>query len=276
MAARTVSVRNATFQQWETLLHNRAKRNRAGRMIVHGVRPITLALAARVPVHAALANADGVRSQWARETLAEARRRGAEQFDVSGDLLRELAEKEDEAPELLLIVGIPADDRERVPTGGDLLAVALDRPSSPGNVGSIVRSVDAFGGHGVFVTGHAVDPYDPRAVRASTGSMFTVPVVRLAGVREVVDWVQSRRREGVPVQIVGTDEDGTADVDRVDLRGPTLIVTGNETTGMSAGWREACDVIARIPIRGHASSLNAANATSVLLYEADRQRRAQD
>lgn len=276
MPVRSVSVRNATFQQWETLLHNRTKRNRAGRMIVHGVRPITLALAAHTPVHAVLVNAAGVRSRWAATTIATVRDLGAERFDVSPDLLSELAEKDEDAPELLLVVRIPVDEPLRIPAPEDLLAVVLDRPSSPGNVGSIVRSVDAFGGHGVFVTGHAADPYDPRAVRASTGSMFAIPVVRLDSPVDVLRWVAERRESGVPVQIVGTDETGTTDVDQVDFGRPSVIVTGNETTGMSAAWRDSCDLIARIPIRGHASSLNAANATTVVLYEAERQRRAAD
>lgn len=272
MSARTVSVRNATFQYWETLLANRTKRNRAGEMVVQGVRPISLALDAQWPVRAVLVNSRGTRSRWAADTLSQALGRGAQRFEVTPDLLLELAEKDEDAPEVLLIVAIPDDDPARITAGNDLLAVALDRPSSPGNVGSIVRSVDAFGGHGVFVTGHAVDPYDPRSVRASTGSVFTVPSVRLAGPQDVLRWVDGQRARGIPVQVVGTDETGTIDVTDVDLRRPTLIVTGNETTGMSAAWRDACDVVARIPIRGHASSLNAANATTVMLYEADRQR----
>ena len=124
----------------------------------------------------------------------------------------------------------------------------------------------------MIITGHGADPYDPRAVRASTGSIFTIPSVRLAGPADAMAWVSATRHSGVPVQVVGTDETGTHPIERVDLTRPTLIVTGTEKTGMSAGWREACDVIAKIPIGGHASSLNAANATSIVLYEAARQR----
>src|SRR5690606_20910969 len=117
------------------------------------------------------------------------------------------------------------------------------------------------------------DPYDPKALRASTGSALVVPTLRLPSAAAVRDWQASARVDGVDVQVVGTDERATVDVWDVDLTRATLIVTGNEHTGMSTAWREACDVLTRIPIGGHASSLNAANATSVLLYEAARQRR---
>ncbi|MGL3151562.1 TrmH family RNA methyltransferase [Microbacterium sp. A82] len=269
---KAVSTRNATFQYWETLLGNRTKRNRAGEMIVQGVRPINFALASDLSLRAVLITHGSTRSSWASETIEAAERAGAVPYLVAPELMAELGEKSDDAPELLLIAGIPADDLSRLPTPADGLYVALDRPASPGNIGSIVRTVDALGGHGVITTGHAADPYDPQALRASTGSAIMTPTVRLSSIRQVLDWVAQLRDQGINVQIVGTDEAGTADVWDVDLTGPTLIVTGNEHSGMSAAWKEACDVLTRIPMTGHASSLNAANATAAILYEATRQR----
>lgn len=144
---------------------------------------------------------------------------------------------------------------------------------TPGNIGTLIRSADAFGAAAVLVTGHAADPYDPKAVRASTGSLFAVPVVRVPGHREVLDWVADVRGGDLPdLQIVGTDEHGDVDVADHDLTGPTLLLVGNETHGLSAGWQEAADRMVRIPIVGAASSLNAASAGSVVLYEAARQR----
>lgn len=270
---KAVSTRNATFQYWETLLGNRTKRNRAGEMIIQGVRPINLVLESDLSLRAVLITHVDGRSRWAAETIAAAERAGAAPYLVAPELMSELGEKGDEPPELLLIVGIPDDDLSRLPTPADALYVALDRPASPGNIGSIVRSVDALGGHGVIVTGHAADPYDPQALRASTGSTIMTPTVRLPSIRPALDWVQQLRSDGVDIQIVGTDEDGTDDVWDVDFTRPTLIVTGNEHSGMSAAWKEACDVLTRIPMSGHASSLNAANATAAILYEATRQRR---
>ncbi|KRA25981.1 rRNA methyltransferase [Microbacterium sp. Root61] len=270
----TVSTRSATFQYWQTLISNRTKRNRAGEMIVQGVRPITLVLNSSLTVRAVLMSKAESRSRWASETITTLERAGAAQYVLTPELMRELGEKDEETPELLLVVAIPADDLSRLPLPTDALFVALDRPTSPGNVGSIVRSVDALGGQGVLVTGHAADPYDPKALRASTGSTIMTPTVRLPGVQAVLDWVAETRASGIDIQIVGTDEHGTHDVWDVDFTRPTLIVTGNEHSGMSAAWREACDVLTRIPMVGHASSLNAANATAVILYEAVRQRAA--
>src|SRR5690606_32438546 len=132
-------------------------------------------------------------------------------------------------------------------TGRGRLALVVDRPASPGNLGTLIRSADAFGFAGVIVTGHATDPFDPRTVRASTGSLFAVPVVRVASHAEVLAWVDDLAPRP---RLIGTDETGDVDADAADLSGPALIVVGNETRGMSRAWRETCDTVVRIPITG--------------------------
>ena len=150
--------------------------------------------------------------------------------------------------------------------------MVADRPASPGNLGTLIRAADAFGASGVIVTGHAADVYDPRSVRASTGSLFSLPVIRVASHRPVLDWAGTLRAGGVGVRLVGTDERGDADVADVDFTPPTLLLVGNETAGLSVAWRDACDHLARIPMLGTASSLNAAMAATIALYESARQR----
>jgi|HubBroStandDraft_3_1064219.scaffolds.fasta_scaffold22713_2 tRNA G18 (ribose-2'-O)-methylase SpoU len=261
-----VSSKNAAFQQWHALLSNRTKRQRAGEFLVQGVRPITLAVEHDWPIRAMIYDQSRPLSRWADEMLAAS---GARRVAMTPELLRELGEKDTDTPELVAVAAIPPDDFARVPVVPDLLAVAFDRPSSPGNIGTLTRSADAFGAHAVVVTGHAADPYDPKSVRASTGSIFAVPAVRAAGHADVTRWARSRE-----ATIIGTDEKGDADIADIDLTGPVLLVIGNETAGLSAGWRDTCDVIARIPIAGAASSLNAAVAATVVLYETARQRGA--
>jgi TrmH family RNA methyltransferase len=230
MTAR-ITTRNATFQQWQSLLTNRVKRHRAGEFFVHGVRPISQAVSEGWTITALLHDGRPNPSAWARQLLASV---PAARFTVAPELMAELGEKSEGAPELLAVARMRADDFTRVNDSRTLLAVVFDRPTSPGNVGTLARSVDAFGGSGLVVTGHAADPYDPRCIRASTGSFFSVPVLRAASHREVLAWLGELRSRGLPVVVLGTDESGTADVRSADLRGPTVIVIGNETTGLAA------------------------------------------
>jgi TrmH family RNA methyltransferase len=259
-----VTTRNARFQQWAALLANRTKRQREGAFVVQGVRPITMAVRAGWEIRELLYDADARLSEWARDTLHSVQ---TSRSAVAGELMRELGGKDDSAPELLAVVGMPADDLSRIVPGDHLLAIVFDRPGSPGNIGTLVRSADAFGASGVIVAGHAADVYDPKAVRSSTGSIFTVPVVRVASPGTVLSWART-----VHSGLIGLDENGPLAVADCDLRGPTVLVVGNETAGLSAAWRAACDHLARIPMAGSASSLNAATAASIVLYESARQR----
>jgi TrmH family RNA methyltransferase len=264
-----VSSRNARFQQWECLLGNRGKRQRTREFLVQGVRPITLAAEFGWRFRALLYDAERPLSGWARTMLRDV---PAIRVAMSPCLLAELGEKAADTPELVAVVEMPDDHLDRIAVGPRFLGVVLDRPASPGNIGSIIRSADAFGADGIIVAGHAADVYDPKAVRASTGSLFALPVVRTPSYREVAAWVAAQREQGRPMVIAGTDEHGDRDVFDVDFTRPTLLVVGTEATGLSSAWRELCDETVRIPMTGAASSLNAANAATAILYEVARQR----
>ncbi|MFE7270639.1 RNA methyltransferase [Streptomyces sp. NPDC057623] len=264
-----ITSRNARFQQWESLLTNRNKRTRAREFLVQGVRPISLAVRYGWPVKALLYDGKRTLSQWARELL---RTVDAERVAMAPDMLADLGEKSESAPELVAVVEMPADDLGRLTPGDDFLGVLFDRPTSPGNIGSVIRSADAFGAHGLIVSGHAADVYDPKSVRASTGSLFAVPAVRVPSPGDVMAWIDARRAVGQPIVLVGTDERGDCDVFDFDFTQPVLLLIGNETSGLSSAWRDLCDHTVSIPMTGSASSLNAANAATAVLYEASRQR----
>ena len=265
-----ITSRGARFQEWTALLGNRAKRQRRGEFMVQGVRPITLAVRARLA-------GPGTAVQRGRRAVPvgarDAAAAAAAAVAVSADLMAELGGKDEGAPELLAVVALPRDELSRIPAGPGLLAVVFDRPSSPGNIGTLIRSADAFGASGVIITGHAADVYDPRSVRASTGSLFALPVVRAA---------VAPAGPGLGARPARRRDPGRGRRRRRERRARrlrtstsparTLLLIGNETTGLTAGWREACDELARIPMLGAASSLNAATAASVLLYESARQR----
>jgi TrmH family RNA methyltransferase len=264
-----ISSRNARFQQWEALLGNRGKRQRSREFVVQGVRPITLAARFGWRFRALIYDPGHPLSDWAESMLRDT---DAVRVAMSPGLLAELGEKTEDIPELVAVVEMPGDDLDRITAGPEFLGLVLDRPASPGNLGSIIRSADAFGADGIVVAGHAADIYNPRTVRASTGSLFALPVVRCPSSREVAAWVAAQRAAGCPIVLAGTDERGGLDVFEFDFTRPTLLLVGNETTGLSSTWRELCDQAVRIPMTGAASSLNAANSTTAVLYEAARQR----
>lgn len=260
-----VTGRNARFQQWEALLHNRNKRQRLGEFLVHGVRPINEAIAHGWSVRALL-HAGTATSRWALDLInggvADA------VIELAPDLLQELSEKEADTPELIAVVATPPDDLHRITVGPVGIVVVLDRPISPGNIGSLLRSGDAFGVDGVIITGHAADIYDPKAVRASRGSLFAIPAVRVDSPTEALAWLRTIDR----LELVGTSEDATNAIWSHDFSGPTAVVVGNETTGMSSFWAASCDSTVHIPMTGSASSFNATVAASIALYEIMRQR----
>lgn len=265
-----ITTRNARFQQWHSLLTNRNKRQRAGEFLVQGVRPITVAVERGWPVRALIHSTRRPLSRWAENLVREV---PAERVAMAPELLAELGGKDETAPEVVAVLEMPEDDLSRIGADEDFLGVLFDRPSSPGNIGTVIRSADAFGAGGLIVTGHAADVYDPKSVRASTGSLFALPAVRVPSAREVVEWLEEHRAHGLRIAVVGTDEKG-ADIFDADLTGPVLLLVGNETAGLSAAWREVCDHTVRIPMAGSASSLNAAGAATAVLYEVSRQRTA--
>ena len=259
-----VSTANAAYQRIEVLKRNRTKRHRYGEFVVEGVRAINGALAAGWTVRAFAYPRGRHLSRWATSILETSH--AESHFEMDGPLFDTLSEKE-EPSELLAVVEMRPDSVDRMPVRSGMVVVVVDRPASPGNLGTLIRSCDAFGATGVIVTGHGVDLYEPGTIRASVGSVFAVPCIALPSHREVAAWASDMRRSYAGLRIVGTDEGGTRPLREYEWPAETVIVVGNETGGLSHAYRELCDDIVSIPMTGTASSLNAAVATSIVLYE---------
>lgn len=148
-----------------------------------------------------------------------------------------------------------------------LIAVGLQ---DPGNLGTLVRSAEAFGASGIIITGGAVSPWNGKALRASVGSIFRVPVVTAEW-----DTVRTLKHRGVKLLAAtgeGVGSDSTWELGDVDLTGSVAILVGNEGAGLPAEWLEIADARITIPCAGPVESLNAGVAGSIILYEAHRQR----
>ncbi len=150
------------------------------------------------------------------------------------------------------------------PVQGDVW-VALDRIRDPGNLGTILRTVDAVGAAGVILVGDTTDPFSTETVRATMGSIFAVPVARTTTDRFLA-W-----RAGWPGLVVGTHLKGAVDYREIGYAGkPVLLLMGNEQQGLPEELAGCCDALARIPQAGRADSLNLAVATGVMLFEIRR------
>ncbi len=158
--------------------------------------------------------------------------------------------------------------REATSDATPALLVALDNISDPRNLGAIVRSVAAFGGHGVLIPQRRSASVTAVAWRTSAGAAARLRVGRATNLTRTL---QSWKDEGL--QVVGLDADGDTKLDELDGTGPTVVVVGSEGKGLSRLVRENCDAIVSIPMAGPTESLNASVAAGVVLAEIARQRR---
>lgn len=145
-----------------------------------------------------------------------------------------------------------------------LLAVPVDI-SEPGNAGTLIRVADAMGADAVVLAGHSVDPYNGKCLRASAGSIFTIPVVADTDAAAAVSSVRA-----AGLQVLATTVDGEASLPDAPLQRPTAWLFGPEAQGLPPALAAAADMRVRIPMRGNAESLNVASAATICLYESAR------
>ena len=266
---RRVRSANDEFQLALSLLTSRKQRQRQRRFIVEGVRSIDEAVRAAWKIDSFWTAEGRPLSAWAVSLLESGV--ASAHVELPQTLMTQLSAKDDPS-ELVASVEIPDDDLARIEPRLNALVVVFDRPVSPGNLGSIIRTCDALGADGLVVTGHAADLYDPQTVRASMGSLFALPVVRAESSSQVLEWVDALRPHHPGLRVVGSSAHATTALPQHDFTRPTVIVLGNETKGLSWAWKQACDAVVLIPMAGSADSLNVAAAAAVLLYEVERQR----
>lgn len=138
--------------------------------------------------------------------------------------------------------------------------VALEQVRDPGNLGTIIRTIDSVGADGVILVGNCCDPYSLESVRATMGSIFQVPIV-VASLTDFSNW-----SKGWAGSIIGTTLQSSVDFREVTYTHPLLLVMGNEQAGLSEEMRSVCQQNVRLPMNGRADSLNLSIATGVMLY----------
>lgn len=256
---------NPSVRRVHRLQRQARQRRAAERFCIETPRDLSRALAAGFECAELYALADVFRSQPDVSALAES---VSDCFTVPEHVLDKLSYRQNPAGFVAVMIDRRAAlaDLPRVEAGCYLICAGLEKP---GNLGAILRSADASGCDGVLIDSPGVDLYNPNCIRASTGAVFTQPIV-CAPRDAIASWADE---QGVQ-RLVATPE-ADRDVDAIDLTGPVAWVLGSEAEGVDAWWRDRAGAAAAIPMRGRSvDSLNVSVTAALLLYETMRQRRA--
>lgn len=242
-------------------LRQRKERDRTGSFFAEGIRLVGEAVQLGAPV-VQLVAAPGLlaRHQFARELVASQRAAGMDCLLVSDDAFVSIAAKE-HPQGLGAVIRQQWTPLAQADANAGLCWIALDAVQDPGNLGTILRTADAAGAAGVILLGHTTDPYDPTAVRASMGALFTRRLVR-ADWDELAAWVAAHG-----CHVVGTSDRAADDYTALAYERPTVLLMGSEREGLRPERHAIVERMARIPMIGRADSLNLAVATAIMVYE---------
>lgn len=259
------STANPLIKRLQRLLAQRKQRQAEGAFVVEGIRGVWQAVESGADVELLVLAPDLLTSEQAWSMLQQQIEAGRRVVTVSPSVYATLAEREHPSG-LAAVVRIPATSLETLPVDREALFVGLYQIGNPGNLGTILRTLDAVGGAALITLGEATDPYHPTAVRASMGTLFTQPVASVRQPDALLAWC---REQGIG--IVTTSN--SAPTDHWSARYPErcLLLFGSEGEGLPDGLLAAGDLAVRIPMYGSADSLNLAVAAGVLLYEVRRQ-----
>lgn len=186
---------------------------------------------------------------------------GADVLEVSPPVMAKIAARDNPQTMLGVFRQRFAAPPDAAAVGANATWVALEEIRDPGNLGTIVRTVDAVGAAGVILVGTCCDPYAREAVRATMGSIFAVPLARMTG-EEFLSW-----RARWPGDVIGTHLAAQDDMRRVTYREPVLLMMGGEGPGLSPALADAATRLVKIPMAGRLDSLNLAVATALTLYQ---------
>jgi RNA methyltransferase, TrmH family len=239
-------------------LHQKKARLASGLFLVEGIHHVGEAVDAGWEIESILYAPGLLTSNFARELIA---RLGAKPQPVSAQVIESLADK-DNPQGILAIVHQRRSQLEdlHVMRSG----VALVAPQDPGNVGTILRTMEAVGADLLFLLDGGVELYHPTIVRSSMGTLFWKPIVQ-ASFGAFVNWARSSRPDGI--QLIGTSAHGDVGYQTLIPQTPWVLMLGNEQKGLSTEHTNVCDVTVSLPMKGRVSSLNLAVAAGVLLYQ---------
>lgn len=246
-------------------------RDRENQFLAEGEKLVHDALEANWRVKLLVLNRDewthGDKAARLQELATKVRARGGDVLTVPAKLLTAITRR-DNAQSVMAAIEPCLAQPDRVQARDGAVWIALDRVRDPGNLGTIIRTADALGAQGIVLVGETTDPFSMESVRATMGSMFHVPLIRLTEAA-FIDLANGFKSAGG--EVVGTHLAGSVDHRTLNYAAaPHIIVMGNEQQGLTETLAQACTSLVRIAMSGRADSMNLAVATAIVLFEARR------
>lgn len=244
-------------------LSDRKNRQSSGLFIAEGLKLVADAIEAGWPIRTFVFGKKVKQHELVEKLAAATKARGGLVIEASDAVLSKIARRDNPQMVIGVFEQIWHEPKDIKPESRDLW-VALQAVKDPGNLGTIIRTSDAAGAKGIILVGETTDPFALEAVRATMGSVFAIPLVKMSN-DEFKTW-----HSKWPGLIVGTHLRGEDDYRQVDYDQPTLLFMGNEQSGLPDDLVECCNQLVKIPQAGKADSLNLAIATGVMLFEIQR------
>ncbi len=253
------SITNPRIKYIRNLAH-RQEREKTQHFFVEGIRIVAEAIQLHTEIHTIVYAPNLLKSQFGMDLVRQQEQQGIACLEVSADVFKSLSVK-DGPQGLGAVVQQRWEQLAHLQGDEGLCWIALDAAQDPGNIGTILRTSDAVGCAGLLLLGQCADPYDPSALRASMGAIFSQRLVK-ASFAEFAQW---KRERGLTV--IGTSDKGSVNYRAATYRDPLVLLMGSEREGLSVEQQAVCDAMVRIPMIGRSDSLNLAVATGVVLYE---------
>jgi RNA methyltransferase, TrmH family len=250
-------------------LRDRRERDRTGLTVVDGAREMRRALDAGVDVAEAFICEPLLAGADARAVLDRLQADGSTVHSVSEPVFARLAFGE-RAEGIVVVLRIPSLGLDGLALPANPLVIVIEGIEKPGNIGAVLRSADAAGADALIVADPRTDPFNPNAIRASAGTVFSLPLAA-ASTESTLAWIR-----GLGLRVVAARVDADRLYTDMDLTGPLAIALGSESEGLSPVWTDSDIEGIRLPMLGVADSLNVSVCAAILLYEARRQRGTPD
>lgn len=242
-------------------LRQKKYRRQEKAFFVEGLRVVLTAIEQKAPIQTIIYAPDLLTSDIALQTIVAQEQAGLHCAAVSADVFTAVSNR-DHPTGLGAIIESAWDDLDSLTVGPADLWLALVEIGDPGNLGTILRTADSFGIAGVILVGNTVDPFHPTAVKASMGTLFTLPVIQLDHIEELLHWAAKNN-----IQTLATSAKASQSLRETAVTLPSLILLGSEAEGLPANILAAADHQITIPMKGTTTSLNLAIAAAILMYE---------